>query len=263
VNLFLVLALVVSGSVEYTPADPTVGDLVTITWPDPGEGRLSLLPSEEFELVEATGGKTVVRSFRPGAIRVVGEILTPGQQTQRHSVEIEIRSVLAENDDLRPAPLVLPKAPAPNRVARWAIAVAGVAALAAWILLVVVARRHAEQTGRGAAGSGDPVTAWLERLQQIARLPDEEQRWRELADATRLLLPRIDASLGPELTTTEVIETLGARRFDAGSLALVERILHGGDWAKFSPFGAPRDASSSVLSSARQLAGHVVRREAA
>lgn len=262
-NLLLALALVVSGSVQYEPASPTVGDLITITYPEPGEGRLSLLPSEQFEVVDVAGAKAVVRSFRPGSIRVVAEILTPGQQTQRHSVEIEVRSVLVENDDLRPAPLVFPKALPRNLTARWAIGLAAAAALAAWVALIVVSKRLARRAGDDGDWAVDPAAAWIERLKRIARLPDEQERWRQLADSTRWLLPRIDSSLGPELTTTEVIDAMRARRLDPEVLVLVERILHGGDWAKFSPFGAPKDESANVLSSARQLAGHVRAGEAA
>jgi hypothetical protein len=260
--VLLALALVVSGSVQYDPASPTVGDLITVTFPDPGEGRLSLLPSDQFEVVDVGGARAVVRTFRPGTIRVVAETLTPGQQTQRHSVEIEVRSVLAENDDLRPAPLVLPKKLPPDMTARWAIGFAAAAALVAWVVLWFVSQRLARR-GDDAALAIDPAAAWIERLRRIARLPDEQDRWRQLADSTRWLLPRIDSALGPELTSTEVVDAMRARRLDPDVLALVERILHGGDWAKFSPFGAPRDESASLISSARKLADHIRAGEAA
>ena len=140
-TLLLAVLLAVSGSVPFEPASPTVGDLITVSFPDPGEGKLSLVPDDSYEVVEVAGSHAVVRSFQPGTIRVVGETLTPGQQTQRHEVEIEIRSVLAENDDLHPAPLVLPKQLPVNEVARWAIAIAAAAAVIAWLLLYFVAKR--------------------------------------------------------------------------------------------------------------------------
>lgn len=261
--LLLALAIVVSGSVQYEPANPTVGDLVTITLPDPGEGKVSLIPDESYEVVEISGARVVVRSFRPGTLRVVGEILTPGEQTQRHTVEIEVRSVLAENDDLQPAPLVLPKPLAPDRTAWWAIGIAAVAALAAWLALWQVSKRMTSTEDGEGSWRVDPAAAYLERLNRIARLPDEDERWRQLADATRWILPRVDGSLGPELTTSEVLGTMRVRGADPRTVVLVDRILHGGDWAKFSPFGAPDDTSNAVLESARSLASLVRREEAA
>lgn len=262
-TIVLALFLVVSGSVQYEPSSPTIGDLITVTYPDPGEGKLSLLPDDGFEVVEVSGNRAILRTFRPGTIRVVGEILTPGQQTQRHTVEIEVRSVLSENDDLRPAPLVLPKPLERDRRPWWAIGIAALAALAAWTLLYFVSRRFVDTGDEDGSWEVDPAAAFLERLNRIARLSDEEQRWQQLADSTRWLLPRIDPSLGPELTTSEVLDMLRKRRASDSVISLVDRILHGGDWAKFSPFGAPADPSRAVLTDARSLAGLVRREEAA
>lgn len=265
-SLLLAIALVASGAagaVTYEPASPTVGDLVTITFPDPGEGKVSVLPSEEFEVVEVSGDKAVVRSFRPGITTLTAEILTPGRQTERYSLEIEIRSVLAENDDLRPAPLVLPKALPPNSVARWTIAGSAGAALVVWMILFFVAKRLPGSESEDETGAIDPAAAYLERLNRIGRIEDEEERWRQLADSTRWLLPRIDRSYGPELTTSEIVALMRERRVDAVTLELVDRILHGGDWAKFSPFGAPDDTSAAVIARARDLATMATREEAA
>ncbi len=262
-SLVLALALVVSGSVQYEPASPTVGDLITISFPDVGEGKLSLLPADEYEVVSVAGEKAVVRTFRPGSIKVVGEILTPGEQTQRHTVEIEIRSVLSENDDLQPAPLVLPKRLPPNRVAWWMLGGAAVAALAMWSLLYFVAGRMSGGGVEEGSGGRGAAAIYLERLHRIDRLASEDERWRQLADATRWILPRIDRALGPELTTSEILATLRGRRYHAETIALVDRILHGGDWAKFSPFGAPDDASKAALSQARGLTSLLAKEEAA
>jgi len=259
----LALLLVVSGSVQYAPDSPTIGDLITITYPDPGEGKVSLLPDDSYEVVSVEGNKAVVRTFRPGTLHVVAEILTPGQQTQRHAVDIEVRSVLAENDDLQPAPLVLPKQLAQNTTPLWAIGLAAAAALIAWALLYALSRRLRTESDEEQAWKIDPAAAFLERLNRISRLPDEEERWRQLADSTRWLLPTVDPALGRELTTSEILERMRSRRADDGVVSLVDRILHGGDWAKFSPFGAPHDASASVIHAARELARLVPPREEA
>jgi hypothetical protein len=76
------------------------------------------------------------------------------------------------------------------------------------------------------------------------------------------LLPRIDPVLGPELTTSEVLEAMVPGRFDRETSALVARILHGGDWAKFSPFGAPDETIATLLTRARALASLARREEA-
>jgi hypothetical protein len=260
-TLALALLLVAVGSVQYEPASPTVGDPVTITYPDTGAGTLSVVPDDTFEIVDVSGSRAVVRSFRPGTIRVVAEILTPGQQTQRHSVEIEIRSVLAENDDLQPAPLVLPKPLERDHTPWWAIGIAAVAAALAWVALYFVSRRLQSEQDDDEAWEVDPASAFLERLNRIGRLPDEDERWRQLADSTRWLLPRIDSSFGRELTTSEILAAMRGRRESSEIIALIDRILHGGDLAKFSPFGAPEDVSTGVLAEARSLAGLVKQEE--
>lgn len=256
-TLLLAFLLVAAGSVQYEPASPTVGDLITVTYPETGGGTLSVVPDEAFEIVGVSGNRVVVRSFRPGTIRVVGEILTPGQQTQRNTVEIEIRSVLAENDDLQPAPLVLPKPLERDHTPWWAIGIAAVAAALAWVALYLVSTRFRAEQGEDEAWKIDPANAFLERLNRIGRLPDEEERWRQLADSTRWLLPCIDSSFGRELTTSEILAAMRGRHESSEAIALIDRILHGGDWAKFSPFGAPQDASAAVLVEARSLAGLV------
>ena len=55
-TMLLLAALVMAGSVQYEPASPTVGDLITVTFPDPGEGKISLLPSDDYEVVQLVRG---------------------------------------------------------------------------------------------------------------------------------------------------------------------------------------------------------------
>ena len=234
-----VLMLVVAGPVQYEPANPTVGDLITITYEDVGAGKLSVLPSDEYELVESSGNTAVVRSFRPGTFDVVAEVLTPGEQTQRRSVELTIGTVLAEGDDLEPAPLVAPKTLPPNTKARWVLASAAVVAFAAWLALFIVARRYGVGDSESAAPPVGVTDRFLSEIDRISGLSDEDEQWQQLADATRAFLFGSDRVLRRELTSRETIEEMAARRHSAQEISRVELLLRGGDRAKFSPFGSP------------------------
>ena len=80
----------------YRPAQPTVGDLVTIEYSEP----VTVKPSPDYEIVSRTPTRVVVRTFEPRPITV---------HSTGADVVIGIKSVLAPNDALKPAPMQPPR----------------------------------------------------------------------------------------------------------------------------------------------------------
>ncbi|MGK2857219.1 MAG: hypothetical protein ACSLFQ_08435 [Thermoanaerobaculia bacterium] len=257
--LALLIALVAS-QLSVSPATPTVGDAITLRMRgEPFEVR----PSAEFEIVSASPNEVVIRSFRPGPLRVEYAVRVPGELPASGAAEIEIVSVLAPDDKLEPAPLRPPK-PLPRDDRAWiAIAVAaGVAALL-WLALALLLRSRATAVLPGVPAFEDPADTFRAALERIRSLRDGEAKWVALSGATRVYLAATDPSLGVELTSSELLVAMRRSGRPNEETAAIESILRGGDWTKFSPFGPPRVEIASLVEDALALVPARVEREVA
>jgi hypothetical protein len=254
------LVAIVTSQASVSPAKPTVGDAITIRMQGaPFEVR----PSAEIEIVSASPNEVVLRSFRPGPLRVEYETRVPGEVPATGSVEIEIASVLARDDKLEPAPLRPPR-PLPRDDTAWvAIGVAAGVALLSWLALALLLRRRATPALPQLPAFEDPAQAFRAALARIRSLHDDEAEWVALSSATRAYLAATDAALGVELTTSELLVAMRRSGRRSAETAAVESILRGGDWAKFSPFGAPQVEIASLVDDAEALIPARVEREAA
>ena len=220
-----------------SPAKPTVGDAISLRMQaTPFEIR----PSQEFEIVSSSPNEVVLRSFRPGPLRVEYATRVPGEVPADGTLEIEIVSVLARDDTLEPAPLRPPK-PLPRDDTAWiAIGIAAAAAALFWLALVLTLRRSVASALPALPSHEDPADAFRAALASIRALRDEEAKWVALSGATRQYLAATDRSLGIELTSSELLAAMRSPRRRDERSDVVESILRGGDWTKFSPCGAPR-----------------------
>jgi hypothetical protein len=245
----LLIALAIA-PVSVSPAKPTVGDAVTLrTQGAPFEVR----PSDAIEIISASPNEVVLRSFRPGLLRVEYATRTPGEVPTIGVVEIEIASVLARDDKLEASPLRPPK-PLPRDDTAWRAlaAAAGVAALL-WLALALLLRRRVAPALPELPAFEDPADAFRAALARVRTLRDDESKWVALSSATRTYLAATDPSLGVELTSSELLEAMRSSRRRDQETAAVESILRGGDWTKFSPFGAPRVEIATLVDAAVAL----------
>lgn len=210
----------------FQPAQPTVGDPIRIEFSEP----VTIDPPPHVEVLSRQGKRVVVRTFRPEPFEIAG-------------VKIPVRSVLAPDDRLEPAPLKPPVELPASRVPWIAIASAAAAAALFWIAAVALARRAAR---RSIVVPPLPAAEQFRRavvaLRDDPRLP---QRWAALADATRRYLAVEHPDLGLELTTRELLQR--------NSHPPLAEILHLGDLEKFSPWGAPPRDFDSVADRALSL----------
>jgi hypothetical protein len=232
--MILVLALLTA---TLQPAQPSVGDRITITFPAP----VVLDASPSYSIVESAGNRVVLQTFAPRPFTVSG---TMGVVRFRN-MRVPVRSVLKQGDDLQPAPLAPPReVPYPRRP--WiAIGAASLVALGAWGFLWWRIRR------RKPVVLEPPLSAEDRYRRAVAALlaqPDGRQRWAALATETRAFLAATRPDLGTDLTTTELVPRLGEEA------AVVREILRQGDLEKFSPRGAPRRDFDELAARALELA---------
>jgi hypothetical protein len=253
------LALVTS-PFTVSPAKPTIGDAITIS---AGGAPFEVRPSQEFEVVSTAPGEVVLRTFRPGPLRVEWATHPPGEVPESGVLEIEVASVLTRDDKLEPAPLRPPK-PLPRENTAWIATgiAAGVAALL-WALLVLLQRRRAMPAVPALPKIEDPAEAFRADLAKVRALADDESKWVMLSAATRRYLARTDASLGAELTSRELLVAMRRTGRSDRDVSAVESILRGGDWTKFSPFGAPHASIDSLVTDAAGLIPRPAEEEAA
>lgn len=232
----MILALLIV-TASFRPATPTVGDPITIVFEQP----VALDRSEAYELMSQEGKQVVVRTFKPEPFELSGRV---GNVFFRKLI-VPVGSVLTPDDDLKPAPLDPPLPPPPSRRPYVAIGIASGIAAAAWLAVLLLARR-----ARLAALPVPDVPAadrFRRSVEQLRSDPAAPHRWAALADATRRYLAATDPSLGLELTTSEILRRAGE---DERSLA---RILRQGDMEKFSPWGAQPGDFDAVAESALGL----------
>lgn len=219
------------------PAAPKVGDRITIEFPAP----VVLDASPDYEVVSRKGKQVVVRTFAPKPFVVSGTI----GSVHFTNLVVPVKSVLAPNDPMTPAPLAPPvKVPYP-RAPFIAIAIAAFAAIAMWAAVwwrakqasapaVVTSPQSAEERFRHA-------------VLALRRNRAHPRRWAALADETRAFLAAT-RHLGTELTTTELVPHLAEQD------RIVADILHHGDFEKFAPGGEPNAAFDEVADRAIALA---------
>lgn len=219
------------------PAAPKVGDLITIEFAEP----VTLDASPDFEVVSRQTKRVVVRTFQPKPFLMSG---TAGK-ARFDNLVIPVKSVLAENDPMTPAPLAPPvKVPYP-RTPFIAIAVAAFAAIVAWAAVWWRAK-HAS-----APAILQPVLSPEERFRNavlaLRRNGAHPRRWAALADETRAFLAAT-RHLGTELTTTELVPRLTEHD------RIAEDILRHGDIEKFAPRGTPHAEFDEIAERALTLA---------
>lgn len=229
----LLFALVTA---TFRPAQPAVGDLVTIRF----EAPVVLDPSSEYEIVSQRGAVVVVRTFQPRPFLLSG---TMGAVRFRN-LQLPVRSVLKPQDDLTPAPLKPPHAVAYERFPFIVIGVAALMAAALWYAVIRLARRTTPELSLPA----DPTQRFRAAVLALRTDLRAPRRWSALADATRAYLAATNPHLGLELTTTQLLAEL--RGTEAATVA---NILHQGDLEKFSPWGAAPEEFDLLAVSALEL----------
>jgi hypothetical protein len=221
----------------FQPARPTIGDPITIQFAAP----TTLAPSADYDVISQKGNSVVIRTFVPHTITVTGR-----SAEGPVSVMIPIHSVLKPDDKLEPAPLKPPKTEPWPRLPFIAMGIAALAAIAAWTVVVELARRQVPKPRIVIV----PAEEFRARVTALRR--DAPMRWAKLADAVRAYLAAVRADLGVELTTSELLSSIAGeppavqptsrRRYDGDGngddVVLIAKILRQGDLEKFSPWGA-------------------------
>src|SRR5947209_20579442 len=146
----------------FTPVRPTVGDPVTVNFASPAVVQ----PSPDYEILSQRGSSAVVRTFQPKTFTL---------HTSAGEVMIPVHSVLAPSDKLQPAPLASPRRGPYPRAPFIALAVAALAALAAWAAAILLARRRVAKP----VIVLDPAEELRAALRALPR-----DGWAQLADAT-------------------------------------------------------------------------------
>lgn len=203
-------------SATFSPAKPTVGDLISIDFPRP----VTLDASPSFEVVSHAPQHYVIRTFQPKPIALSG---VAGDVRFRNLV-VPVRSVLGPKDAQTPSPLKPPHPlPSPS-LALILIAAALLAAIAAWAWVFF---RRARLVPRLVLTPADQFRTSVEQARR------SKQHWAALADAVRAYLAQ--RGYGAELTTSQLLPLLPHEH------QLIGDILRLGDYEKFSPWGAPQD----------------------
>lgn len=232
--MILVLALVTA---TLQPAQPKVGDLITVTFAAP----VVLDVSRDYEIVRREGNSVVLRTFAPQPFRMSGTV--GGERFS--GLRVPVQTVLKPGDDLTPAPLAPPRAMPYPRMPFVAIAIAAVLAIAAWAAAWWLSRkRHAEV--RKAIVS--PEERFRLALLELRANPSRQLRWATLADETRAFLVATRPHVREDLTTTELVPRLREEE------RIVEEILRQGDLEKFSTRGAAARDFDDVAMRALALA---------
>lgn len=235
--------LLAAVTVTYQPVQPTVGDLITLQFPAP----VTLEPSPDYEIVSRDGARVVVRTFRPAPFVLHG---VTGDVAFQNLV-VPVRSVLAPDQPMTPAPLVPPRevpyAPRPF----YAIAAAALLAGLTWLFVWRRSRVAAPRT----VAVLSPEERFRDAVVALRARPSGT-RWATLADETRLFLAASRPRLGAELTTRELLPRL------ADDEQVVASILRQGDLEKFSTRGADPLPFETIADQALALAAPPAQQEA-
>jgi hypothetical protein len=215
----VILAVLAIVSATLQPAQPKVGDLITVQFQAP----VTLDPAQDYEVVSRGGNKVVLRTFLPKPFVLSGVT----GNVRFTNLIVPVGTVLAKNDQLTPAPLVPPREVPYPRAPFIAIALAALAAIAAWAAVWWRSKRRVRTV------QPELVLAPEERFRRavlaLREDPSQQKRWARLADETRAYLAATRPDLRTDLTTTELVPRLGEAE------RVVVDILRMGDFEKFAP----------------------------
>lgn len=224
----MILALLLV-TATFQPAQPRVGDLITVTFPAP----VVLDASRDYEVVSARANQVVIRTFEPRPFTMSGKV----GGAPFNDVIVPVGSVLRQGDDLAPAPLAPPLKILHPRTPFVAMAIAAVVMALAWLAAWLRSRKPVVEI----APQLTPEERFRAAVLTLRANPGYKFRWAALANETRAFLIATRPNLGGDLTTTELLPRL---REEQG---IVEEILRQGDLEKFSGRGAaPRDFDEVV-----------------
>lgn len=233
----MILAIAAIVSATFQPAAPTVGDRIVVQFQAP----VRLEASESYEIVEQQGSRAVVRSFQPKPFSLRG---TAGG-VRFENLVVPMKSVLQPKDDLKPAPLVPPRPVAYPRAPFYAIGIAALVAVLAWLAAWWASKRKIATIEPAV-----PADVRFRKTVEALRANRARRfRWADLADATRVYLAATRPDHGTELTTAELL-----RRLSPDDAAIIRDILRQGDLEKFSPWGAPARDFDALATQALELA---------
>ena len=229
----------------FRPAAPTVGDPITIQFPQ----TAVLDRSPDYEIVSQRGNTVVIRTFEPHPFAIHGRA---GNVVFRNMI-VPVRSVLKRGDNMTPAPLKPPRREPYPRLPFVLIAAAALAAVAVWSAVILRSRVRIEPVVP-LLPPAEQFRAAVIALRDDPRLP---RRWARLADALREYLAAT-SQLGRELTTSEVVVRVRVgppplAAAESGGPALIAEILRQGDLEKFSPWGPAQADFESIANRAIEL----------
>ena len=232
----LLAGILAAVTASIQPPAPKVGDLITIEFAE----AVTVDRAPDFEIVSRYGNRVVVRTFQPKPFVMSGTV----GNVRFENLVVPVKSVLAPNDPMTPAPLAPPVEVPYPRAPFIAIAIAAVAAIATWAL---VWWRATHSTAPAVA---QPQLSPEERFRNAVLVLRQNRahprRWAALADETRAFLAAT-RHLGKELTTTELVPRLSDRD------RVAEDILRLGDFEKFAPRGTPNAEFEEIAQRALAL----------
>jgi hypothetical protein len=234
----MILAVLAALTVTMTPAQPKVGDLITVEFPAP----VVLDASREYEVVTRKGNVAVVRTFEPRSFNLSG---TSGNVRFRN-LQVPMSSVLKQGDDLAPAPLAPPR---PAEIPRlWWAAIAGAVLLAILVALLLRRRLRRKKPEAAFVPQLSPEERFRAAVLALREDPSRQARWAALADETRKYLAATRPQFSSDLTTTELVPRLDERQ------GVVAEILRQGDFEKFSGRGVATREFDELAERALELA---------
>lgn len=221
----LVLFLAVQMSIA--PANPKVGDPVTIALLDSGRIE-SVADGGCAEVITKSPRAIVVRSFAVGPCSV--RFTRADEPGVTHEVSFTIQSVLSEEDP-EPSPYRPPIRVPMDPRAWWSIGLAAAVAVLAWSLVLL--RGGPEKSTSGpSAPLLQPIEELVATMKHIQGKSGPAEQI-AAADALRRYFHRTERALSRDRTTGEIVTWLSRRR-DARA-TIVAAILRAGDRAKFAP----------------------------
>ncbi|HUP65037.1 MAG TPA: hypothetical protein VM557_07140 [Thermoanaerobaculia bacterium] len=250
-SALLLLFLAAGIPVHVSPAAATVGDPIRVVFAGDAAGTVTLDPSEEYEVVDHLPDGVVIRSFKPGPITLSGTVARAGGGYRFGPLELEIHSILGENDSLEPAPLRPPKSLPPNRVAWGAIGIAGLVAALLWYAVARASAATAAPVMRKTAAR--PPSVELLGALDAAQSMDRAAALIAVGAATRRFLARVEPSWSLDRTSKELKVELSNHGLDGETLTTVDLALMEADLEKFSPWGAPEIDRDELIARVRKL----------
>jgi hypothetical protein len=230
------IAILLLISATFHPAQPSVGDLITV---DFEQAPVVLKASSDYELVSQQGKRVVIRTFKPRPFALSG---VSGDVAFRNMI-VPVRSVIAPNDQMAPAPLKPPRAEPYERLPFIAIGIAALAAAVAWYAAMRMSKRT--PVVKPAMATLLPPDERFRRAVELLLSRPQPLRWAGLADAVRAYLAATSA-ISVDMTTTEVLGVLNRDE--------IATILKTGDIEKFSTDEVSRDDFEAIARRALELA---------